>query len=97
MGKVTGKAKQNQASRTQILSLLERQQYKCALSGAALTPDDAELDHIIPIANGGDNAIENIQIVTKQINRMKGSMDNEQFVEMCKRVAWAAPGALGPS
>jgi len=87
MGENPGAKRKNQAKRSEILKLLEKQEYKCALSGRELTPDNSELDHIIPVTTGGSNAIENIQIVTKEINRMKGSMTNDQFIEACQRVA----------
>ena len=91
LGKVTRAKSKDQATRSQILELLERQQYRCALSGDALSPDDAELDHVVPVTKGGDNSINNIQIVTKRINRMKGAMTNEQFVAACCRVAACHP------
>jgi 5-methylcytosine-specific restriction endonuclease McrA len=67
--------------------LAERQQYRCALSGLLLDPDDASLDHIVPIARGGPNVMENVQIVHREINAMKGAMDTKRFVELCRLVA----------
>lgn len=67
--------------------LLEHQGHRCALTGELLTPDNAEVDHIQPIAGGGTNTMENVQIVVASVNRAKGTMAQEEFVGMCQRVA----------
>lgn len=53
----------------------------------ALTPDVANLDHIMPIAKGGNNVIENLQVVHCIINRMKGTLTNREFITWCRLVA----------
>lgn len=75
------------ATRKEILELLESQSYRCALSGVSLTPETAELDHILPVSMGGTNLIDNLQVLHKEVNRMKGNMDNARFVELCKLVS----------
>ena len=75
------------ASRGQILELLKTQEYRCAVSGQELSPSDAQLDHIIPVSVGGSNLIDNLQIVTSNINKMKGTMSNDEFIAVCKIVA----------
>lgn len=72
---------------TQIENLAKKQQYKCNLTGVELSPDDAEADHIQPVADGGKHEIENVQIVHQVINRMKGTMTQDQFVYWCNLVA----------
>ena len=67
--------------------LVECQGYQCALSGIDLTPESAELDHIVPLTNGGDHVMQNIQIVDVRINRMKGTMSNDEFIDLCVKVA----------
>ena len=68
---------------------LECQQYKCALTGIDLTPSLSSLDHINPRVLGGDNGIDNVQVVLPAINRAKGTMTQEQFVSMCHAVSRA--------
>lgn len=70
-----------------LLQLLEKQNYRCALSGVVLNPDDCSLDHIVPVSEGGTDHIDNLQWVSREINRSKGCMDNNEFILMCKRVA----------
>jgi 5-methylcytosine-specific restriction endonuclease McrA len=67
--------------------LAEDQQYRCALSGMHLEPEDASLDHIVPLSSGGRNEIGNVQIVHREINAMKGTLDARRFIELCRMVA----------
>lgn len=69
-----------------VLRLLDDQDYRCALSGVVLTPETTALDHIQPVSRGGDHLITNAQALTKDINRSKGTMTNDEFVDMCQRV-----------
>jgi len=71
----------------EVIALGETQEDRCALSGKVLTPEIAELDHIIPVAKGGGNNIENLQVVHRKVNRMKGTLGNEEFIELCKLIA----------
>ena len=69
-----------------VLRLLEHQHYRCALTGRRLTPQTAALDHIMPIRRGGEHAIENTQVLHKDVNRAKGSLASEEFLAMCREV-----------
>lgn len=63
--------------------------FPCALTGRPLDfnkPDTYEYDHILPIARGGDNSIDNLQIVCPEANRAKGMMTDQEFLELCKEV-----------
>jgi 5-methylcytosine-specific restriction endonuclease McrA len=73
-------------SHDEVLSLLERQQYRCALTGRKLTPDTASLDHILPVCRQGAHTIDNAQIVLKEVNRAKGTLTNEEFIALCRAV-----------
>ena len=70
-----------------VLRLLDHQHYRCALTGRALTPETASIDHILPISLGGAHIIENTQVLHKDVNRAKGSMTSEEFVGLCREVA----------
>lgn len=80
-GRPTGKL-----TATKVKALLEYQGYRCALTGRQLTTDDCEADHIIPVRDGGGNVAENIQLVVKQANKAKGTMTQDQFVQLCRDV-----------
>jgi 5-methylcytosine-specific restriction endonuclease McrA len=67
--------------------LLERQCYRCALTGRQLTPDTASVDHVIPLSRGGSHSIDNLQIVHSIVNKAKGSLTQDEFIALCRDVA----------
>jgi 5-methylcytosine-specific restriction endonuclease McrA len=71
----------------QLEEKFEKQNGLCALSGISLTPSDVSADHIVPYESGGENTIENVEIVHKQINRMKGTLSRGEFILYCTLVA----------
>lgn len=76
------------ATVTKLMEQLERQDYRCALSGVQLTPDrKTQLDHCVPVADGGTHDISNLQWVDENVNRAKGTMAQDEFIQMCRRVA----------
>jgi len=86
-----GEMKAKSATSSELMRLIKRQEYRCALSGEKLTPNTAELDHIIPRCRGGSDTIDNLQWLDKNVNRMKGRMTVEEFVAVCKRVvSWTS-------
>lgn len=84
---ITVKQKSKSPSPDEIMQLLEKQEFRCALTGQKLTPDTATLDHILPVCRKGPHTIENAQVILKEVNRAKGTMTNEEFVELCVAVA----------
>lgn len=73
-----------------VFGILERQQYRCSLSGRTLEPETASLDHRIPVCRGGSHRLENAQVLHKDINRAKAALTNEEFIALCREVvAWA--------
>jgi 5-methylcytosine-specific restriction endonuclease McrA len=77
----------NGVGHKQLLELLERQGYRCALTGEELTPSTASLDHCVPVSRGGTHGIDNVQIVTQKVNAAKNTMTNEEFIAVCRAVA----------
>lgn len=69
-----------------LRQLVERQNFRCALTGRDLTPATAAPDHIMPVSRGGDHTIENIAIVHVNANRAKGTMTLDEFVALCREV-----------
>mgnify|MGYP005609836071 CR=1 FL=1 len=75
------------ATASELKALLESQQFCCALSGLPLTPDDAALDHIIAVSDGGTHEVNNLQWLNAEVNRMKGSMSQSRFIAIIKLIA----------
>ncbi len=75
------------ATAKQLRALLEKQGKRCALSGVELSPNDSSVDHKLPLSRGGTDLIDNLQWVTRQVNKAKGTMTNEEFIQMCAHVA----------
>lgn len=84
-GTVTGK---------QILKLIEKQQYRCALSGRKLTPETASLDHVVPLSRGGKHDISNLQVLEHHVNTAKGTLTVDEFISLCEDVARHTRGIL---
>jgi hypothetical protein len=57
----------------EVAELLKRQGNRCGISGAPIfLGDDMEVDHIKPLAVGGEDTKENLQLAHKEENRKKG-------------------------
>jgi 5-methylcytosine-specific restriction endonuclease McrA len=72
--------------KTDVLATLERQGYRCALTGRQLQPDAANIDHAIPLNRGGLFGVPNVQVLHRQANAAKGSMTQEEFIALCREV-----------
>lgn len=69
-----------------VLAVLKRQLYRCALTGRTLQPEVANIDHIVPLAKGGQHVPANIQILHEQVNQAKNSMTQAEFIALCREV-----------
>jgi HNH endonuclease len=61
----------------------------CYITGASIDLLDRasySLDHIIPVALGGDASLANCGPVTRAINRAKHHMPLDDFIELCRSV-----------
>jgi 5-methylcytosine-specific restriction endonuclease McrA len=73
-----------------IREMLEGQGRRCALTGRELTPENCSLDHVLPLTKGGEHSPSNAQLVTMEVNKAKGMMTEEEFIQLCKDVvAWS--------
>lgn len=72
-----------------ILELLEKQNYKCALSGIEMTRVQGSLYNpsIDRIIAGGSYSKDNIQLVCRCLNNWRSNTSIEDFVMLCKKVA----------
>lgn len=54
----------------------------CYLSGERIEGDDYEIDHVIPVSNGGSDTVDNLRIVKPEYNRRKSDMSLSEYREM---------------
>ncbi len=75
-----------------LLEILERQDYKCALSGVDLTcqltkgkrhDTNVSVDRITP---GGPYTVDNIQLVCRALNSWRADLSIPDFISWCKKV-----------
>lgn len=62
---------------------------KCALTGKPIDlmkPRTYQLDHITPRSRGGENTLDNCQLVLKEANLAKHTLSSEEFVKLCREV-----------
>lgn len=69
----------------QIKNLWDVQEGRCGLTGRPLGVD-AQLDHIVPLARGGEGAISNLRWVTPEANRAKRDLTDEEFLQLSNDV-----------
>lgn len=74
-----------------LYQLLLRQDKRCAISGVELTTDNVSIDHIVPLSKGGGHVMQNVHLVHRVINRMKGTMGHEEMLDLCRKITqWNA-------
>ena len=56
------------------------------MTGRPLGTKDADIDHVIPTAEGGGDDIGNLQWLCKEANRAKGVLSVNQFLSLCRDV-----------
>jgi len=84
----------NKSKVSQVIAKIRENGFRCALSGWEISPECFELDHIVSMNDGGTDDVSNLQAVHPLVNRAKGTMGNQQFIDMCKSVAMYAGNAM---
>jgi 5-methylcytosine-specific restriction endonuclease McrA len=55
--------------------VFERDGWVCGICGDDVEPDDASLDHIVSMSNGGSHTYDNVQCAHTACNVRKGNRD----------------------
>jgi 5-methylcytosine-specific restriction endonuclease McrA len=63
----------------------------CPYSGRQLVLENIVYDHIIPVSKGGDSSLENIQIISRFANNIKGALNEEDFMLLLSWIAELPP------
>lgn len=61
-------------------ALLEQQEYRCALTGRELTPENTSAEHIIPLRKGGKHELANIFLVDDAVAKLKRYYSDEEVI-----------------
>jgi len=64
-----------------VLIKIREQDFRCLYCGKDVS-EDYSLDHRIPLSRGGDNTVENIDIVCKDCNTKKSTRTKEEYLEV---------------
>lgn len=65
------KIKRKQFSQTERIEVYNNSKGRCAICGRFIPYDSFTIDHIIPLAKGGNNAIDNLQVACSVCNLIK--------------------------
>ena len=84
--------KKSRARTKMKLQLVWEHGKRCAICGKKIKNlEDVTIDHIVPLAEGGKNVIENFQLAHKACNEAKGSMlpkEHEKMLKYNRRRIW---------
>lgn len=71
-----------------IREQLDKQEFKCFLSGLPLDSYNTEAEHLIPLGkkHSGDHSPENIVFVRKELKSLKRECSMDEIVEICKAI-----------
>lgn len=73
----------------ELLAVFVKQKGKCAYTGELLIlGDNASLDHKMPKSRGGEDVSSNLQWVTWNVNDCKRALTHDEFVALCRKVAF---------
>jgi len=76
------------ARRSDLRAKLVEQDYRCWFTGEPLLPDATlRLAHLIPAVDGGSFTIENLVWTTDRINKLMGTLNGNEFIDICIKVA----------
>lgn len=62
--------------------MLEKQEYRCPLTGRELTPDTTTAEHRIPLHDGGNHEKDNIYLINKEVGRIKRYMTEAEVLRL---------------
>lgn len=79
----------NRKARASITERMVYDKYngRCYLCGEKVTFNDFTIDHILPLAKGGINDIENMACCCKKCNHMKGCLTMKSFINRAMKIA----------
>lgn len=81
----------------QVADLYESQKGLCRYSGVPITWDYEDMTVSIDRIDGaGWYHIDNVQLVHKRVNMLRGTLPEEEFLDWCNKIAARANGSSSP-
>lgn len=80
---------QHKLTHMDVWSVAKKQKLICPITKIKLTPKTISLDHIVPLARGGTNTKDNIQLIDYNVNIMKRHFLMCEFYVIIEKI-WAA-------
>ena len=71
--------------------LMKRQDKTCVYCGYRRIARSLDIDHMIPVVDGGSNDPSNLQVICRPCNQRKGSQTDAEFRERYSRLVPATP------
>lgn len=62
-------------------AVIERDKRTCYLCGGKTTAANRQIEHVVPVSEGGTNDISNLRVSDKTCNRLKGNTPLDQYVK----------------
>lgn len=70
-----------------LKDLLEKQAYRCPITGRLLTPGvNTSIDHIVPRSKGGSNDFNNLQWVDYNANVAKAELSLDELIKLSNEI-----------
>ena len=66
--------------------LLEKQEYKCAITGRELTPENTTAEHITPLRSGGKHGLDNIYLVDDKASKIKRYLTEDEVINLASDI-----------
>ena len=79
-------ADEGEVTATTLEAIMKLQKGKCYYSGQTLTLDNVSCDHLQPLSRGGEHVPSNVVLCTKEVNQMKGTMTESEFIAICLEI-----------
>ena len=67
-------------------TLFRQQRGKCGGCGFAFEFRNLQMDHIVPVASGGADRFENLQLLCAHCNHAKGERSQEHLSEYLRKI-----------
>lgn len=66
----------------EIESWLKTKELVCYFTDQPLSKESINFDHITPVSRGGSFGLDNIALVTPEVNQIKGELNEEEFKQL---------------